>query len=187
MGIRMNGSQLLCESLVREGVVDIFGLPGGAILPLYQTLPEYPQLRHILTRHEQGAAHAADGYGPRNRQSRRMLGHVRPRSDQPRNRHRDGPDGLHSDRCCGRTGGPRLHWYRRLPGDRHHGHHPPDHQAQHPGYGPRRDPAGCEGSLPHRRHRQAGSCCHRRAQGRADRGGRAPVRHVRRVLQGPWK
>jgi len=62
MGIRMNGSQLLCESLVREGVVEIFGLPGGAILPLYQTLPEYPQLRHILTRHEQGAAHAADGY-----------------------------------------------------------------------------------------------------------------------------
>ena len=62
MGIRLNGSQLLCESLVREGVVDIFGLPGGAILPLYQTLPEFPQLRHILTRHEQGAAHAADGY-----------------------------------------------------------------------------------------------------------------------------
>ena len=62
MGIRMNGSQLLCESLVREGVVEIFGLPGGAILPLYQTLPQYPQLRHILTRHEQGAAHAADGY-----------------------------------------------------------------------------------------------------------------------------
>ncbi len=62
MGIRMNGSQLLCESLVREGVVELFGLPGGAILPLYQTLPQYPQLRHILTRHEQGAAHAADGY-----------------------------------------------------------------------------------------------------------------------------
>ena len=62
MGIRMNGSQLLCESLVREGVVEIFGLPGGAILPLYQTLPQYPHLRHILTRHEQGAAHAADGY-----------------------------------------------------------------------------------------------------------------------------
>ncbi len=62
MGIRMNGSQLLCESLAREGVVEIFGLPGGAILPLYQTLPEYPQLLHILTRHEQGAAHAADGY-----------------------------------------------------------------------------------------------------------------------------
>ena len=60
--MRMNGSQMVCESLIREGVDVIFGLPGGAILPLYQTLPEFPQLRHILVRHEQGAAHAADGY-----------------------------------------------------------------------------------------------------------------------------
>ena len=60
--IKMNGSQLICESLLREGVDVVFGLPGGAILPLYQTLPQYPQLRHILVRHEQGAAHAADGY-----------------------------------------------------------------------------------------------------------------------------
>ena len=60
--IKMNGSQLICESLIREGVDVVFGLPGGAILPLYQTLPQYPQLRHILVRHEQGAAHAADGY-----------------------------------------------------------------------------------------------------------------------------
>ena len=56
------GAQLICESLLREGVDIIFGLPGGAILPLYQTLPQYPELRHILVRHEQGAAHAADGY-----------------------------------------------------------------------------------------------------------------------------
>ena len=60
--MKKNGSQMVCESLIREGVDVIFGLPGGAILPLYQTLPEYPQLRHILVRHEQGAAHAADGY-----------------------------------------------------------------------------------------------------------------------------
>ncbi len=60
--MKLNGSQLVCESLIREGVEVIFGLPGGAILPLYQTLPQYPQLRHILVRHEQGAAHAADGY-----------------------------------------------------------------------------------------------------------------------------
>ena len=53
---------MVCESLLLEGVDVIFGLPGGAILPLYQTLPEYPELRHILVRHEQGAAHAADGY-----------------------------------------------------------------------------------------------------------------------------
>ena len=60
--MKMNGGQMVCASLIREGVDVIFGLPGGAILPLYQTLPEFPQLRHILVRHEQGAAHAADGY-----------------------------------------------------------------------------------------------------------------------------
>jgi len=60
--MKMTGAQIVCESLVREGVEVIFGLPGGTIMPLYDTLPEYPQLRHVLVRHEQGAAHAADGY-----------------------------------------------------------------------------------------------------------------------------
>ncbi|MBA7692026.1 Acetolactate synthase large subunit [subsurface metagenome] len=60
--MKMTGAQILCESLVREGVEVIFGILGGAVLPLYDTLPQYPQLRHILVRHEQGAAHAADGY-----------------------------------------------------------------------------------------------------------------------------
>jgi acetolactate synthase-1/2/3 large subunit len=60
--MKMTGAQMLCESLIREGVEVIFGFPGGAVLPLYDTLPQYPQLRHILVRHEQGAVHAADGY-----------------------------------------------------------------------------------------------------------------------------
>jgi len=60
--MKMTGAQIICESLVREGVEVIFGILGGTILPLYDTLPQYPQLRHILVRHEQGAAHAADGY-----------------------------------------------------------------------------------------------------------------------------
>ncbi len=60
--MKMTGAQIICESLVREGVEVIFGILGGAVLPLYDTLPQYPQLRHILVRHEQGAAHAADGY-----------------------------------------------------------------------------------------------------------------------------
>ena len=60
--MHLTGAQMVCESLVREGTDVMFGLPGGAILPLYQTLPEYPQLRHILVRHEQNAGHAADGY-----------------------------------------------------------------------------------------------------------------------------
>jgi len=58
----MSGAQIICEGLVREGVEVIFGILGGAVLPLYDTLPQYPQLRHILTRHEQGASHAAEGY-----------------------------------------------------------------------------------------------------------------------------
>ena len=60
--MRLTGGQMVCESLLREGVDVMFGLPGGAILPLYQTFPEYPQIRHVLVRHEQGAGHAADGY-----------------------------------------------------------------------------------------------------------------------------
>ena len=60
--MKLSGAQILCESLIKEGVDTMFGLPGGALLPLYDALPEYPQLRHVLVRHEQGAAHAADGY-----------------------------------------------------------------------------------------------------------------------------
>jgi len=56
------GGQIVCEALVREGVDVIFGLPGGAILPLYSTLGSYPELRHVLVRHEEGASLAADGY-----------------------------------------------------------------------------------------------------------------------------
>jgi acetolactate synthase-1/2/3 large subunit len=59
---KLTGAQILCESLLKEGVDVIFGFPGGYVLPLYDTLPQYPQIHHILVRHEQGAAHAADGY-----------------------------------------------------------------------------------------------------------------------------
>jgi acetolactate synthase I/II/III large subunit len=56
------GSHILCEALVREGVEVLYGYPGGAIMPFYDALTSYPTLHHVLTRHEQGAAHAADGY-----------------------------------------------------------------------------------------------------------------------------
>ncbi len=55
------GAELLRQALVAPGVTTIFGLPGGANLPIYQYLPRFP-LRHVLVRHEQGAAHMADGY-----------------------------------------------------------------------------------------------------------------------------
>ncbi len=56
------GADVLCEALLRQGVDVFFGYPGGVILPLYDVLGDYPELRHILVRHEQGGAHAADGY-----------------------------------------------------------------------------------------------------------------------------
>src|SRR5918994_3660228 len=59
--MRLTGSEIVAQSLVEEGVDVIFGLPGGAILPLYEYLHKYP-IRHVLVRHEQGGAHMADGY-----------------------------------------------------------------------------------------------------------------------------
>ncbi len=55
------GAQIMWECLVREGVTDVFGYPGGAILPAYDAMLEFP-IRHVLVRHEQGATHMADGY-----------------------------------------------------------------------------------------------------------------------------
>ena len=57
----LTGAQILWDSLVRQGVTDVFGYPGGAILPAYDAMLGYP-VRHILVRHEQGATHMADGY-----------------------------------------------------------------------------------------------------------------------------
>ena len=58
---KLSGARIVCECLVREGVEVIFGYPGGANLPLYDVMPQYP-LKHVLVRHEQNAGHAADGY-----------------------------------------------------------------------------------------------------------------------------
>ncbi len=58
----MNGARWLARALVAEGVDTLFGYPGGAIMPFYDALHDTPQLRHVLPRHEQGAAFAANGY-----------------------------------------------------------------------------------------------------------------------------
>src|SRR5216117_4291671 len=58
----LTGAQILCRTLLEAGVDVIFGYPGGAIMPFYHALGDHARLRHILVRHEQAAAHAADGY-----------------------------------------------------------------------------------------------------------------------------
>ena len=59
---KISGAQIILRALANENVTDIFGYPGGAILPFYDELYKQTSIRHILTRHEQGAAHAAEGY-----------------------------------------------------------------------------------------------------------------------------
>jgi acetolactate synthase-1/2/3 large subunit len=59
---RMNGAQIVIKALLDQGVDVIFGYPGGAVLPIYDELFKQNELRHVLVRHEQGAAHAAEGY-----------------------------------------------------------------------------------------------------------------------------
>jgi acetolactate synthase-1/2/3 large subunit len=62
MGDVKKGSEIVWECLIQEGVDVVFGYPGGAILPTYDALNFYPQIHHVLVRHEQGATHMADGY-----------------------------------------------------------------------------------------------------------------------------
>ena len=61
--MKLNGSEIIVECLKEQGVDTVFGYPGGAILNVYDALYKHSdEITHILTSHEQGAAHAADGY-----------------------------------------------------------------------------------------------------------------------------
>lgn len=61
--MQLNGAEILIECLKEQGVDTVFGYPGGAILNVYDELYKHSnEIRHILTSHEQGASHAADGY-----------------------------------------------------------------------------------------------------------------------------
>jgi len=61
-GQKVQGAEIICECLIRHGITSIFGYPGGANIPIYDALYKFPELKHVLVRHEQGAAHAAEGY-----------------------------------------------------------------------------------------------------------------------------
>ena len=62
MSEERSGADILVDSLVRQGVEVVFGYPGGAVLPIYDALFEHSTIKHVLVRHEAGAAHAAEGY-----------------------------------------------------------------------------------------------------------------------------
>ncbi len=60
--MKRTGAQIIWEAMIREGVTTVFGMPGGANLPIYDALSQCPEIHHVLVRHEQAAAHMADGY-----------------------------------------------------------------------------------------------------------------------------
>ncbi len=62
MAREMSGAEIVIQALIDQGVEDIFGYPGGAVLPIYDALYQQSKLEHVLVRHEQGAVHAAEGY-----------------------------------------------------------------------------------------------------------------------------
>ena len=102
--MKLTGAQILWECLVREGVTDVFGYPGGAILPVYDAMLDYP-IRHILVRHEQGATHMADGYARASGKVGVAIATSGPGRDQHGHRHRHRDDGLLPYRLHHRAGG----------------------------------------------------------------------------------
>ena len=62
MARQMTGAEMVVQALIDQGVDTIFGYPGGAALPIYDELFQQEKINHVLVRHEQGAAHMAEGY-----------------------------------------------------------------------------------------------------------------------------
>ena len=172
------GADVLCEALLRQGVDIFFSYPGGVILPLYDVLGDYPELRHILVRHEQGGAHAADGYARVTGTVGVCMGTSGPGATNLVTG--IGTAMLDSVPMVAITGNVPVRADRqgRLPGDRHQRHHAADDQAQLPGARRRRAAAGRRRGVPHRPDRSPGSGPHRHHQGRAPAGDarRAPDR-----------
>ena len=139
--MKLTGAQALIKSLEMQGVEVMFGLPGGAILPVYDPIID-SSIRHILVRHEQGAGHMAEGYAMvTGRPGVAMV--------------TSGPGATNivtplSNAYMDSTplvviigpGGDRRHRHRRLPGVRHHRRHHGHHQAQLARHGRRRTSPG---------------------------------------------
>ena len=92
--MELTGSQIVIECLKEQGVDTVFGYPGGTILNIYDELYRHPEIHHILTSHEQGAAHAADGYA---RATGKTGVCMRPRRNEPCHRNRNRLHGFYAD------------------------------------------------------------------------------------------
>ena len=168
----MTGAEMVVQALKDQGVDTVFGYPGGAVLPIYDAIFQQNDIRHILVRHEQAAAHAAEGYARSTGRPGVVLVTSGPGATNAVTGMTDALDGFDPDRRPDRPG-PDLHdRQRRLPGGRHRRHHPPLHQAQLAGEGHRQARRDHPPGLPRRHPRPPRPGARRHPQGR-------PVRHRR--------
>ena len=180
---KLTGAQVLWESLVREGVEVVFGYPGGAILPAYDAMLDYP-IRHILVRHEQGATHMADGYA---RASQRVGVAIATSGPGATNMVTGIATAMLDSIplvCITGQVGSRRHRHRRLPGNRHHRHHASRDEAQLPGDARRPHRADRARSVLHRAVRPAGAGAGRHHERRAAGHVRVRVARVGRTCPG---
>jgi acetolactate synthase-1/2/3 large subunit len=142
----LSGAEMVVQSLVDQGVKQVFGYPGGAVLDIYDALHTLGGIDHVLVRHEQAAVHMADGLA-------RATGEVgvvlvtSGRGDERHHRYCDGLYGLYSAGDPLRAGGDLAYRLRCLPGVRHGGDFPTGGEAQFPGEADRRYSRRAEESL----------------------------------------
>ena len=133
----MRGADRLIAALEREGVDCVFGLPGGASLPIHDALHD-SAIRHVLVRHEAGAGHAAEGYAKASGRVGVALVTSGPGATNLVDADRRRAHGLGPDRVHQRPGAQRPAGHERLPGDRRARHDAADRQALDRGRAPRR-------------------------------------------------
>lgn len=117
----LSGAEMVVRSLIDQGVKQVFGYPGGAVLDIYDALHTVGGIDHVLVRHEQAAVHMADGLARATRGSRRRAGNVGSRGDQCDYWHRHRLYGFHSISCPFRAGSDLVDRLRCLSGVRHGG------------------------------------------------------------------
>ena len=128
-GEEMNGAQMIIRALHDHGVDHIFGYPGGAILPVYDSLFGDNRVNHILVRHEQAAVHAAEGYARSTGKVGCALVTSGPGSYQLRHRFNRRADGFRTCDLFQRTSTHAPDRHRRIPRSRHKRYHTSLHQA----------------------------------------------------------
>ena len=167
---------MVIRALKDQGVKHIFGYPGGAVLPIYDALFEDEGITHVLVRHEQGAAHAAEGYARSTGKPGVVLVTSGPGATNAVTGLTDAL--MDSIPLVVLTGQVRhaSDRHRRVPGMRHGRHHAPLHQAQLAGEGRERSVARPARGVPDRHHRPARPGGGRHPQGRAVQEGRLYAR-----------